>query len=208
MSANQKDLWCSCSEFLDLGSGDWEEHAILLANYYLSFDQQQKHNWQNRCRWNTYVVLGTAVPEGTTAYVLRRKVSETIDGIIRVEQVILYNAVTGNKYHFPENTGHPICPLEDIGVIFDYSQIWANVQPAIKPTDPQFSYQLENPNLWRPLFNRKYPQENYLYPFGSIQKPILNYFSVEPEYYRKRAKKIVLLIQRSFDSWRGRLPTQ
>jgi len=27
------DIWCTDREFLDLRAGDWEEHAILLANY-------------------------------------------------------------------------------------------------------------------------------------------------------------------------------
>lgn len=29
-----KDVWCTDREFLTIGSGDWEEHAVLLANYF------------------------------------------------------------------------------------------------------------------------------------------------------------------------------
>lgn len=28
------DVWCSSSEFLTLNAGDWEEHAVLLCNYF------------------------------------------------------------------------------------------------------------------------------------------------------------------------------
>ena len=29
-----REIWCSASEFIDLMGGDWEEHAILLCNYF------------------------------------------------------------------------------------------------------------------------------------------------------------------------------
>ena len=33
------DVFCTCQEFLDLGGGDYEEHAILLANYFSYIDE-------------------------------------------------------------------------------------------------------------------------------------------------------------------------
>lgn len=33
------DLFCDSQEFLDLGAGDFEEHAILLCNYFNFIDQ-------------------------------------------------------------------------------------------------------------------------------------------------------------------------
>ena len=33
------DLTCDCQEFLDLGMGDDEEHAILLCNYFNYIDR-------------------------------------------------------------------------------------------------------------------------------------------------------------------------
>ena len=32
------DLWCTSQEFLDLGYGGYEEHAILLCNYFNHID--------------------------------------------------------------------------------------------------------------------------------------------------------------------------
>lgn len=34
------DLTCTCQEFLDLGAGDDEEHAILLCNYFNFIDKE------------------------------------------------------------------------------------------------------------------------------------------------------------------------
>jgi len=33
------DLFCTSQEFFDLGAGDYEEHAILLANYFMYIDK-------------------------------------------------------------------------------------------------------------------------------------------------------------------------
>jgi coiled-coil and C2 domain-containing protein 2A len=33
------DIFTTCQEFLDLGGGDYEEHAILLANYFIYIDE-------------------------------------------------------------------------------------------------------------------------------------------------------------------------
>lgn len=44
--AEKTDVWCTSAEFLQLQAGDWEEHAVLLANYLLSIGK------------NAYVVLG------------------------------------------------------------------------------------------------------------------------------------------------------
>ena len=35
------DLTCTSQEFLDLGAGDSEEHAMLLCNYFNFIDQYQ-----------------------------------------------------------------------------------------------------------------------------------------------------------------------
>lgn len=61
--ACRTDLWCTSQEFLDLGYGDWEEHAVLLANYFMYLSQD---------RWETMLLLGQAIPEGDTIYVVRR----------------------------------------------------------------------------------------------------------------------------------------
>jgi coiled-coil and C2 domain-containing protein 2A len=62
------DLWCTSQEFLDLGAGDVEEHAILLCNYFNYIDRFEKRD----DKFQSYVVLGIGYPEGRTAYVLRR----------------------------------------------------------------------------------------------------------------------------------------
>ena len=61
------DVYCNCQEFLDLGSGDYEEHAILLANYFQYID-----DFQHKGTYKNYIVFGEALPEGESVYVMRK----------------------------------------------------------------------------------------------------------------------------------------
>lgn len=61
------DLFCTSQEFIDLGAGDYEEHAILLCNYFNFIDTAQ-----GRPNFKSYLVIGKGMPEGYTAYVMRR----------------------------------------------------------------------------------------------------------------------------------------
>ena len=62
------DLFTTCQEFFDLGGGDYEEHAILLANYFNYVDSRRTPN-----TYKSYIILGEAMPEGSTVYVMRKK---------------------------------------------------------------------------------------------------------------------------------------
>jgi len=61
------DMWTTCQEFLDLRAGGYEEHAILLCNYFNWIDQKL-----NR-KVTSYLLFGRGVPEGETVYVLRMR---------------------------------------------------------------------------------------------------------------------------------------
>lgn len=40
MFKNMPDVYSTSQEFLDLGAGDYEEHAILLCNYFNFIDEK------------------------------------------------------------------------------------------------------------------------------------------------------------------------
>jgi coiled-coil and C2 domain-containing protein 2A len=76
-SGNKQEVWCTSPEFLRLGSGDWEEHAVLLANYLKHFWDPQNlaaghrtGGMDDEVKHHTFVILGHGIPEGETAYVL------------------------------------------------------------------------------------------------------------------------------------------
>ena len=80
------DCWCTDNEFLTLGFGDYEEHAVLLCNYFNYVDQQQKTGCVS------YLALGDAHPEGMTIYVMRISQDN--------KQVEFWNAKTGDCFYF------------------------------------------------------------------------------------------------------------
>jgi coiled-coil and C2 domain-containing protein 2A len=62
------DMYCTPQEFLDIGEGDYEEHAILLCCYFKYIDSKR----DDGLKVESYLVFGEAIPEGRTVYVLRK----------------------------------------------------------------------------------------------------------------------------------------
>lgn len=91
------DLTCSSQEFLDLGAGDSEEHAMLLCNYFNFIDFNQNRQKKNdadtsKLDIHSYVVYGEAVPDGNVWFVARRC---KINGYME-----LWNPMTAECYNF------------------------------------------------------------------------------------------------------------
>ena len=80
------DIFMTSQEFLDIQAGDFEEHAIMLCNFFLYIDKHMKHAKTIQ----TMVVQGRGVPEGKTFYVLRRDTELDMDE--------LWNPVTGEVF--------------------------------------------------------------------------------------------------------------
>lgn len=60
------DVYCTSQEFLDLCGGGYEEHAILLCNYFNYIDRELNSNAKS------YLIYGQTVPGGNVTYVLRK----------------------------------------------------------------------------------------------------------------------------------------
>lgn len=156
------DLWCTSQEFLDLGYGDYEEHAILLCNYFNYIDQSSE---KNRDKIKSYIIMGKAVPEGYTTYVLRRNVENN--------HVEIWNALKGEAVFFDKkkntkklcgvlpiaygfNIDHesdPTCQLREVGCIIGEDNIWANVQKHSHPA--LIEWDLDNKRHWKPFLTKK-----------------------------------------------------
>lgn len=75
------DSFMNCQQFLDIKGGDFEEHAALLCNYfnYIDADLGGDHAY-----YKSYVVLGNAVPEGETFFVVRRSIKKDQLGCVEI----------------------------------------------------------------------------------------------------------------------------
>lgn len=82
------DMYANCQEFLDLGGGDHEEHAILLANFFQYIDDKRAPG-----KYRSYLVYGYALPEGHSVYVMR-----TNSG--KIKDFELWDPISGLCYFF------------------------------------------------------------------------------------------------------------
>ena len=175
------DCWCTDNQFLDLGFGDYEEHAVLLCNYFNYIDKKQNTGCVS------YLCLGNAHPEGSTVYVIRL----TPD----FKEVEFWNAKTGDCYYFEKtliNTKflcmtmssqyknsksnlNKICPLKSVGAIVTlaivtFDNVLINIQDE---TDPSLiDFDLNNQSFWLPFLTDE--ARNRYFPEGikTVQKPI------------------------------------
>ena len=170
------DCWTTDNQFLDLGFGDYEEHAVLLCNYFNYIDQKQKTGCVS------YLCLGDAHPEGSTVYVIRL----TPD----FKEVEFWNAKTGDCYYFEKTlvdtkflfipmssqyknskfNSNRICPLKSVGAIITFDNILINNQDE---TDPGLiDFDLNNQAFWIPFLTDE--ARNRYFPEGikTVQKPI------------------------------------
>lgn len=128
-SGETVDIWYTTHEFLQTQAGDWEEHAILLCNYFL---YQKK---------DAYVCLGTAMPDGDAAFVLTKE----------NRTWYVWNPTTGKKFL---QTDHD-CPLKELGMVFNKDNVWANIQ-GVSSNICYDSLDFDDVKCWRPFFDENY----------------------------------------------------
>ena len=170
------DCWTTDNQFLALGFGDYEEHAVLLCNYFNYIDQKQ----QTGCV--SYLCLGDAHPEGSTVYVIR--LTEDF------KEVEFWNAKTGDCFYFEKtlvdtkflcftmsqhykqtkSNTNKICPMKSVGAIVTFDNILVNNQNESDPS--LIDFDLNNKSKWKPFLTEE-AKKNY-FPQGlkSVQKPL------------------------------------
>lgn len=150
------DCFCTDEQFLALGFGDFEEHAILLCNYFNYIDKIQNK------KVTSYLALGKAYPEGLSTYVIR--ISNT------TPDVELWNAKTGECYYFDKRYKETkflcfsviksfvnskaigvddMCQMKEIGCIISDTNIYVNIQENSDPGLIEFN--LKDESSWMPF---------------------------------------------------------
>jgi coiled-coil and C2 domain-containing protein 2A len=201
-SSSGQDIWCTAAQFLIMGNGDWEEHAILLCNYYLYWDQEHPLVAREGV-WRTYVVLGHGAPEGKTAYVMRMRLVD--NGSIK--DIIFINPVTGIEYSRDDYVD--TLPLRDVGCVFNADNVWVNIQS--EKSVSRLNFNLLSDRHWTPLLR----EEKRFADFRTqLQAFRFRDASVDPRYYdgdfslyTTRAARIERLLQAKLEQWRDKKET-
>ncbi|KAM7157013.1 coiled-coil and C2 domain-containing protein 2A isoform 2-T2 [Molossus nigricans] len=166
------DLWSTSDQFLDLLAGDEEEHAVLLCNYFLSLGKK------------AWLVMGSAIPEGPTAYVLTREPSH----------YLLWNPCSGHFY----GQFDTFCPLKSVGCLIGPDNIWFNIQRYDSPL--RINFDVTKPKLWKPFFSRSLP-----YPgLSSVQPEELAYQRTDKAAAAELQDRIEKILKEKIMDWRPR----
>lgn len=136
------------------------------------------------------LVMGRAIPEGSTVYVAMRSRDSSNEC-----HYLLVNPCSGYVYScFDRN-----CPLQEIIMIATPDNLYANIQPSTHPAS--LSFDLRNLRFWRPFFgNRfKYPKSS----LRTVQPPMV-YTPTSPSYALEVERLLDQTIKNSFRRWRSR----
>ncbi|KAK2824932.1 hypothetical protein Q7C36_018859 [Tachysurus vachellii] len=170
------DLWSTCDQFLMLLAGDEEEHAVLLCNYFLSMGKK------------AWLIIGTAVPEGPTAYVLTQEHN----------RFVIWNPSTG-QYYGQYDT---FCPLQTVGCLINADNVWFNIQTYATPM--RMGFDVTKPKCWKPFFSRAFPNPG----LSSVQPEELMYKRTDKAASAELQDRIEKVLREKIMEWRPRHPTR
>ncbi|XP_012668328.1 coiled-coil and C2 domain-containing protein 2A [Otolemur garnettii] len=166
------DLWSTSDQFLDLLAGDEEEHAVLLCNYFLSLGKK------------AWLVMGNAIPEGPTAYVLTWEKNH----------YLIWNPCSGHFY----GQFDTFCPLKNVGCLIGPDNIWFNIQQYDSPL--RINFDVTKPKLWKSFFSRSLP-----YPgLSSVQPEELIYQRTDEGAAAELQDRIEKILKEKIMDWRPR----
>ncbi|NWH62113.1 C2D2A protein, partial [Geococcyx californianus] len=170
------DLWSTSDQFLYLLAGDEEEHAVLLCNYFLGMGKK------------AWLIIGNAIPEGPTAYVLTLEQS----------QYVIWNPSTGCFYGQCDT----FCPLQNVHCLISCDNIWFNMQEYDSPVRTNFD--ISKAKNWKSFFSRSLP-----YPgLSSVQPAELVYQRSDKAAALELQGRIEKILKDKIMEWRPRHVTR
>ncbi|XP_026160597.1 coiled-coil and C2 domain-containing protein 2A isoform X2 [Mastacembelus armatus] len=170
------DLWSTCDQFLTLLAGDEEEHAVLLCNYFLSMGKK------------AWLLIGTAIPEGPTAYVLT----------FEQNRYLIWNPSSG-QYYGQYDT---FCPLQTVGCLVNADNVWFNIQEYTSPMRIRFD--IEKASLWKSFFSHSLSHPG----LSSVQPEELTYQRIDKAAAAELQDRIEKILKEKIMEWRPRHPTR
>ncbi|KNC98997.1 uncharacterized protein SPPG_09335 [Spizellomyces punctatus DAOM BR117] len=176
--------WATTEQMMTLGAGGAAEHAILLCNYF---------------KWclkdvDSWVVLGRDVAKGRVAWVLTREEHERAI----LKEWKLWDPVDGTVWTVKD----ALCPLIEIGQLFDQDNVWVNIQQQADPA--RMSFNLRDNRSWRPLFHRAFPKPEG--PSLQLEEPI--YKTPDLAKLHEIEGRLERAIIAGIETWRGNKPTR
>eukprot|EP00635_Sarcinochrysidales_sp_CCMP3193_P013293 CAMPEP_0118891262 /NCGR_PEP_ID=MMETSP1166-20130328/1355_1 /TAXON_ID=1104430 /ORGANISM="Chrysoreinhardia sp, Strain CCMP3193" /LENGTH=1557 /DNA_ID=CAMNT_0006829913 /DNA_START=238 /DNA_END=4908 /DNA_ORIENTATION=+ len=175
LSLSQYSRCCVSQEFLDEGSGNWEEHATLLHNY-LAWLQLHSSSQVHSIQSEMYLVCGSDLLQTPVVYVMQQS------GLYQpnLSNVILWNPKTGDALSVTDER----CSHLNIACLISKDNCYANIQMEAKLKG--LSFTVTDRACWRPLFYARRSKHGSEMPRGFLrQKRRPGVFvSVQPQILR------------------------
>uniref|UniRef100_H3BVM0 Coiled-coil and C2 domain containing 2A n=1 Tax=Tetraodon nigroviridis TaxID=99883 RepID=H3BVM0_TETNG len=168
------ELWSTCDQFLTHLAGDKADHAVLLCNYFL---------FLNKKAW---LIIGSAIPEGPTTYVLTYE-----DG-----QYLMWNPRSGQSY----TQYDAFCPLQTVGSLVNGDNVWLNIQTHTSPM--RITFDNMKADLWKPFFSQL-----FYTGLPGIQPERLVYQQPDKAAAAQLQRRIEKTVKDKFMEWRPHQPT-
>ncbi|XP_067858763.1 protein CC2D2B-like [Heptranchias perlo] len=169
------NIWLTSQQFLNLILGGKEDHAVLLCNYFLYM------------KLNAFVLLGTSILDGVTAYVITQEKMNTM----------IWSPETGECYE----QFNAFCPLQSADCLINNENIWFNIQKNSLPMSVNFDITKEH--NWRPFF-----KSSQHYVLTTVQPQELIYYYTERSMVDKLRNRIEWALKNKIMEWRAQRPTR
>lgn len=169
------ELWSTCDQFLTHLAGDRADHAVLLCNYFLFLNMK------------AWLIIGSAIPEGPTTYVLTHEDS----------RYVMWNPRSGESY----TQYDAFCPLQTVGSLVNGDNVWLNIQKHTSPT--RISFDNMNSDLWKPFFSPSFVYTG----LPGIQLERLVYQQPDKAAAAELQSRIEKTVRDKFMEWRPHQPT-
>ena len=150
MFGRNADILATSAQTLDMGAADWEEHAVLLHNYFLYLESGRLGG-----AWNTFLATGKTLFDGGATFVVRANLSSN--------EVLLLDPLSGIVYNSKDNSS----PFIQLDMLATPTNCYANIQTTRKPWKMHFD--VTNKSEWHPLWS---PESNPTSDISTVQTPI------------------------------------
>uniref|UniRef100_A0A3B3TX68 Coiled-coil and C2 domain containing 2A n=1 Tax=Poecilia latipinna TaxID=48699 RepID=A0A3B3TX68_9TELE len=167
---------CDVSETSVRCGNDEQEHAVLLCNYFLFLGKK------------AWLIIGTAIPEGPTAYVLTHEQSG----------YFIWNPSSGQFYE----KGDTFCPLQTVGCLVNSDNVWFNIQENPSPLHTNFD--ITKAKMWKPFFSRSFSHPG----LSSVQPEELAYRQTDKAAAAELQDRVEKILKEKIMEWRPRHPTR
>ena len=133
-ASEDETIWPTSAEMLATGAGSYDDHAVLLANFFTFLAEPPLRRFSE-----VYVVLGRTDVHIKASFVLTRCAAEK-------DLYLLWDPVSGDRYTLNSTR----CPLRDVALLFNHRNIFCNIQAAGHPR--RMDWDVNSGRGWRQLF--------------------------------------------------------